>query len=193
MNKRNQKILMGGGAVCAAATVLTLFLVDFGGNDVEGDAKFQKHISTMNLQFNSKEEYDMRKTIFKIKDAQIESHNEKYRQGKSKYYKKHNQFSTMTVEEMNQFKSGTSFYSQHKPKSEMTSDELASAENLRSSWHGEMMATASPSEINWVTAGAVNPIKNQAQCGSCYSFGSTAVVESSVFNNGWDLPNLSEQ
>lgn len=51
---------------------------------------------------------------------------------------------------------------------------------------------ASPS-VNWITAGAVNPIKNQGSCGSCYSFGSTAVVEAAIFNAGWDLPNLSEQ
>jgi C1A family cysteine protease len=37
-----------------------------------------------------------------------------------------------------------------------------------------------PASIDWRTKGAVNPIKNQGQCGSCYSFGSTAVIEASV-------------
>merc|ERR550514_74786 len=50
-----------------------------------------------------------------------------------------------------------------------------------------------PASMDWRTKGGVNPIKNQGQCGSCYTFGSTAVIESAVFNNGFDLPNLSEQ
>jgi len=41
--------------------------------------------------------------------------------------------------------------------------------------------------------GCCQPSDNQGQCGSCYTFGSTAVVETAVFLNGFDLPNLSEQ
>jgi C1A family cysteine protease len=50
-----------------------------------------------------------------------------------------------------------------------------------------------PTEVNWVTKGALNPIKNQGQCGSCYTFGSTCVVEAAIFIAGFTLPNLSEQ
>jgi C1A family cysteine protease len=34
-----------------------------------------------------------------------------------------------------------------------------------------------PESVNWVTAGAVNPIQDQGQCGSCWSFSSCCAME----------------
>ena len=50
-----------------------------------------------------------------------------------------------------------------------------------------------PTEVNWDTKGAVTPIKNQGQCGSCWAFSTTGSLEGAHFKATSKLSSFSEQ
>jgi len=90
----------------------------------------------------------------------------------------HNQFSHLSIDEFREYvKLGLS-----KPASGATKVHAAPAD-----------LTSVPSEIDWVTKGAVSDVKDQGQCGSCWAFSTVGALEGAYEIKTGTLKTFSEQ
>jgi C1A family cysteine protease len=57
----------------------------------------------------------------------------------------------------------------------------------------EYIESTLPTSVNWVESGAVSPVKDQGQCGSCWSFSTTGALEGAYYIKTNKLQLFSEQ
>jgi KDEL-tailed cysteine endopeptidase len=89
----------------------------------------------------------------------------------------HNQFSGMSLSDYSEYNNLASYSA---PRIRLYLRNLAVSANI-------------PASIDWTTLGAVTPVKDQGQCGSCWSFSTTGALEGAYAVANGQLVSFSEQ
>jgi len=133
---------------------------------------FIQHIAEHGLQFGTTEEFNFRQMIFEGKDSEYKLLNAN---PEHTFTVGHNFMSTWTEAEYKQLLG-------YKAPSDFEQMETKVLDTV-----------GIPASVDWRTKGAVNAVKNQGQCGSCWSFSATSSIEGHYEIASGELLSLSEQ
>jgi len=173
MRKGFASLAIVGVAACVALYAMTQtaqstsLYTDISGAEME----FIRYVAKFGKSYGTKEEFAFRSEIFKKNYARILEENQ-------------NKENTFTLE-LNKFADWTP--AEYKrilslPVRESRSSNAVASNNV-----------SIPSSIDWRTEGAVNAVKDQGQCGSCWAFSAVAAMEGRWKIKTGNLLNLSEQ
>jgi len=135
------------------------------------EEKFQEHLNDHGISYGTKEEYKFRLGIFKKDLEFVEEWNA-------------NTNNTHTVE--------TNFMSTWTQDERKRLNGYVHPENFDEIPIKDFDEVVLGDTVNWNTQGAVTPVKNQGQCGSCWSFSTTGAMEGAHFIAKHELLSLSE-
>jgi C1A family cysteine protease len=134
---------------------------------------FLTHFFRFNLAFKNDAERQYRFTVFNNNLKEIEQLNAKYPEATFGI----TNFTHLTTEE----------FSQRLMKNSHISSSYQQSENVKN------FTTKGPTYFDWRSKNVVTQVKDQEDCGSCYAFGTAAVVESYIAIKTRTLHDLSEQ
>jgi cathepsin L len=125
-------------------------------------------------------EENLRRSIFEEKVKRIAEHNVRADLGLVTYRRGVNEFSDMTHEEFRAQRNGFKM-----SKSQQRGAEVKD--------FSKVSVSALPKTVDWRKKGVVTPVKDQAQCGSCWAFAAVASLEGQHAMKAGKLVSLSEQ
>ena len=176
-SRKSMKVVIGALAVVAIIGVVAFSYKPAAAQTLQQyeleEQEFQGFMSSYGKSYSSHEEYKSRFQIFRDNLAYIRVFNSF---GKD-WTLGVNHFTDLTP---NEFKNR--FTGLRRNNVERSNEESSEVENLEL-----------PTSVDWTTKGAVTGVKNQGQCGSCWSFSTTGAVEGAWFIAGHSLVSLSEQ
>nr|AAR12010.1 cathepsin L-like proteinase [Triatoma infestans] len=124
---------------------------------------------------NSFEEL-FRMNVYKENQRKIDEHNKRYENGEVSYKLKMNHFGDLMQHEFKALN-----------KLKRSAKQQNSGEVFRATG-GKL-----PAKVDWRQKGAVTPVKDPGQCGSCWAFSSTGSLGGQLFLKNKKLVSLSEQ
>jgi C1A family cysteine protease len=136
--------------------------------------EFQNFQERFSKRYSSMPELETRFAVFKKNFIEILAHNSDHSQN---FTLGVNQFTDLTPEEFKaQYVSG-----------------LKSVVGSYGCKSFSSSASGTPATMDWRTKGAVNPVRDQGQCGSCWAFSATGAIEGAWAISKGQLVDLSEQ
>jgi len=147
-----------------------------GANSLSADATWELFKETHGKTYSSKLVEDFRRSLFEKTVEEVKEHNRMYLSGLETYSMEVNHLSDMML-------------------SEVIGEGLGDYDTTEfTNFYDMDSESAAPASVDWRTkAGVVTPVKNQGQCGSCWSFSTTGSMEGQMMLKKQKSVSLSEQ
>ena len=142
--------------------------------------RFDRWVHEFSVKFRDEHHWMSTYKTWDLNDRYIEEVNFK----NLSYNLGHNQFSGMTTEEYQKHLGFSQDYSA--TVSNRLRGSIAAVED-------NFDVKSLPVSVDWIEKGAVTGVKDQGQCGSCWSFSTTGALEGAYFAKYGDLPSFAEQ